>query len=89
MKKYSSAQSGYVAYIGVLVITCVMVWIFTSTFFTKNATIPNEFQPKSANGEVPATEFDRLRADMNAASAVSNTLNIKAQETNAILNSTQ
>lgn len=84
-----SNNGGYVVYIAVLIITVVLVALFMKTFFLPSPIPASEFQPKNAGGIVPATEFERLRADMGAADAVTKELNKKALETNAILNSAQ
>lgn len=83
--KIANKQSGYIGILLILLGTAGMVFLFMKMYFTSSP-IKNEFQPNNAEGVTPTTQYDRLRSDIDAANAVSNQLNIKALETNKVLN---
>lgn len=86
--KVANKQSGYIGILLILLGTAGMVFLFMKMYFTSSPTT-GEFQPNNAEGVAPATQYDRLRSDIDAANAVSNQLNTKALETNKVLNNVQ
>ncbi|PIX57112.1 MAG: hypothetical protein COZ48_02430 [Candidatus Yonathbacteria bacterium CG_4_10_14_3_um_filter_43_12] len=79
-------QSGYIGILLILLGTAGMIFLFMKMYF-KSSPTAIEFQPNNAQGATPATQYDRLRSDIDTADAISNQLNTKALETNKTLNS--
>ena len=83
-----STQSGYAGLIVIILSVAIMVALFVKVYLTPTAQEPTvaEFQPNTASGTVPTTEYQRMHADVDAANAIKNQLNVQNQETARILN---
>lgn len=84
----ATKQSGYTGILMILLGTAGMLFLFMKMYFAPSKST-TELQPKNAQGIAPATQYDSLISDINAAKAVSNQMNQKASETNRILNNVQ
>ncbi|MGB2580188.1 MAG: hypothetical protein WBC83_00670 [Minisyncoccia bacterium] len=83
--KRTATQSGYIGILLILFGTAGMLFLFMKMYFTSSTTAI-ESQPTNTQDVTPTTQYDRLRADIDAANAVSNQLNTKALETNSMIN---
>lgn len=84
-------QSGYVGLIVIILSVAIMASLFVKIYFTPTVQEPTiaPFQPNTASGTVPTTEYERMHADVDAASAIKNQLNVQNQETARMLNGTE
>jgi hypothetical protein len=86
--KIQNKQSGYIGILLILLGTAGALFLFMKTYFMPSETI-NEFQPNNTQVVPPATQYDSLISDINAAKSVSNKMNQKAVETNFLINNTK
>ena len=84
-------QSGYAGLIVIILSVAIMATLFVKVYFTPTVQTPEiaSFQPNTASGTPPTTEFERMHANVDAANAVRDQLNIKNQETARMLNETE
>ena len=84
-------RSGYVGLIVVMVSVAIMAMLFVKIYFTPTVQEPTvaSFQPNTASGTVPTTEYARMHADVDAANAVRDRLNAQNKETARMLDENQ
>ena len=75
-------HSGYIGILSILIGTAIMLFLFTKMYFTP---VKNTASPTA----VPVTQYDNMRAGINAANQISNQQKIKALEADKLLNSVQ
>lgn len=83
-----NTQSGYIGLIVIILSVAILAILYTKVYFTPTIQEPTvaSFQPNTASGTVPTTEYQRMHADVDAASAIRNQLNVQNQETARMLN---
>lgn len=87
----AGTQSGYVGLLMIILSIAIISTLFVKIYFTPTVQEPMvaSFQPNTASGTVPTTEYERMHADVDAATAIKNQLNVQNQETARILNGTE
>ncbi len=73
----------------ILVSVCIMAFLYGKLYLTprdSSSSPQSEFQPQTASGTAPQTEYQAMHANIDAATAVQMKLNERNQETNTLLN---
>ena len=80
-------QSGYVGLLVVILSVAIIATLFVKIYFTPTVQEPvvASFQPNTASGTAPTTEYERMHADVGAANALKDQLNARNQETARML----
>ena len=83
-----NTQSGYAGLIVIILSVAIIATLFVKMYFTPTVQEPTvaSFQPNTASGTVPTTEYQRMHADVDAANALKDQLNVQNQETSRVLN---
>jgi len=88
-KSHSTAKGGYVGLIVILLSVSIMAFLYTKLYLTprdRSSSPQSEFQPETASGTAPQTEYQAMHADVDAATAIQTKLNAHNTETNALIN---
>lgn len=83
----SKHEGGYAGIIALLLSALIVALIFTKLYLTRNvdSTEMSSLQPATASGTVPSTELERMRADVDAASALKAKLDAENRATDAAI----
>jgi hypothetical protein len=80
-------EGGYVGLVVLMVSVTIVALLFARVYLTPHEMSEEEkaIQPLSASGTAPSTEIQQMHADVDAANAIREKLNVQNEETNKIM----